>query len=191
VKSFTIYEEYFDLITLLPTIEEQQELLFKITQYMFDNKNPKLNDSQMKIFKNLKRPLDKSKIKSKATSKQNQNEIKTKSKTNQKENTSNDVNVNVNGNVKNNKFIKPSIEEIKEYCNERKNGIDANAFYDFYESKGWKVGNQSMKNWKACIRTWEQRNKKQDNVPEWFETNIETTKGAEDLELKELIEKYE
>ena len=192
MKSFTIYEEYFDLITILPTKEEQQDLLYKIAEYMFCNKKPELNDKQMKIFKNLKRPLDKSKTKSKATSKQNQNEIKTKSKTNQKENTSNDVNVNVNGNViKNkNKFIKPSIEEIQKYCNERKNGIDANNFYDFYESKGWKVGNQSMKDWKACIRTWEKRSKKKEDLPDWWDKEI-TKEEFNDDEIKELVNKYE
>ena len=57
------------------------------------------------------------------------------------------------------RFSKPSLEEVKEYCEQRKNGINPQHFIDFYESKGWKVGNQSMKDWKACVRTWEQRNK--------------------------------
>lgn len=57
------------------------------------------------------------------------------------------------------KFIKPTVEEIREYCNERKNNIDAEYFYDFYESKGWYVGKNKMKNWKACVRTWEKDDK--------------------------------
>lgn len=57
------------------------------------------------------------------------------------------------------RFVKPTLEQIKEYCLTRKNNIDAQHFMDFYESKGWKVGNQPMKDWKACVRTWEQRNK--------------------------------
>lgn len=57
------------------------------------------------------------------------------------------------------RFVKPTLEEVKEYCLNRKNNIDAQQFIDFYESKGWKVGNQPMKDWKACVRTWEQRNK--------------------------------
>ena len=57
------------------------------------------------------------------------------------------------------RFVKPTLEEVKEYCLNRKNNIDAQQFIDFYESKGWKVGNQHMKDWKACVRTWEQRNK--------------------------------
>lgn len=54
-------------------------------------------------------------------------------------------------------FAKPTIEEIQNYCLERKNKVDSHKFFDFYESKGWKVGNATMKNWQACVRTWEQR----------------------------------
>src|SRR5574344_1452932 len=56
-------------------------------------------------------------------------------------------------------FEKPTVEEITAYCSERKNGIDPQAFFDFYESKGWKVGAVKMKDWRACVRTWEQRHK--------------------------------
>lgn len=57
----------------------------------------------------------------------------------------------------NKKFAKPTVEEVQSYCDERKNGINAQAFVDYYEAKGWKVGNTPMKNWKAAVRTWEQR----------------------------------
>lgn len=55
------------------------------------------------------------------------------------------------------KFSKPTLEEINQYCLERNNGINAEAFYDFYESKDWYVGKNKMKDWKACVRTWERR----------------------------------
>lgn len=57
------------------------------------------------------------------------------------------------------KFIKPTPEIIQKYCDERNNGISGDEFYDFYNSKGWKIGNSSMKDWKSAIRTWE-RNRK-------------------------------
>lgn len=57
------------------------------------------------------------------------------------------------------RFTKPTVDEIAAYCSERKNNIDAQAFYDFYESKGWRVGNQPMKDWKASVRTWERRSR--------------------------------
>ena len=63
------------------------------------------------------------------------------------------------------KFKKPTIEEIKDYCIERNNGINAEAFYDFYESKDWYVGKNKMKDWKACVRTWEKREKEQPKQP--------------------------
>lgn len=52
-------------------------------------------------------------------------------------------------------FTPPTEEEVKAYCLERKNNVDAQRFVDFYASKGWKVGNQPMKDWRAAVRTWE------------------------------------
>lgn len=55
------------------------------------------------------------------------------------------------------RFSKPTIEEVRAYCLERKNNVDPEQFVDFYSAKGWKVGNSPMKDWKACVRTWEKR----------------------------------
>lgn len=56
------------------------------------------------------------------------------------------------------RFIKPSLEEIRAYCQNRQNGVDAERFFDYYESKGWRVGKSPMKDWKAAVRTWEKNN---------------------------------
>lgn len=69
--------------------------------------------------------------------------------------------------VKAKAFTIPTIDEIKEYCKERKNNVDAEKFFDYYESKGWLVGKTKMKNWQAAIRNWEKNsfdnnNKKQE-----------------------------
>lgn len=53
------------------------------------------------------------------------------------------------------RFVKPTLEEVEAYCIERNNGIDPQRFIDYYESNGWKVGKNPMKDWKAAIRTWE------------------------------------
>jgi hypothetical protein len=58
-----------------------------------------------------------------------------------------------------NKFEPPTVEEVRAYCESRKNGIDAEQFVAFYGSKGWRVGNQSMKDWKQAVITWEKRRK--------------------------------
>lgn len=68
--------------------------------------------------------------------------------------------------IKNSHFVPPSIKEVQAYCKERNNGIDAEAFIAFYDSKGWKVGNQPMKNWKSAIITWEKREKKTPTKPQ-------------------------
>jgi uncharacterized phage protein (TIGR02220 family) len=151
MNGFTIYKEYYELITLL-TEREQQELLLAITKFMFEDVEPTLNDKQTKIFNNLRRPLEKSKKRSKCGSitksnenqeenetkvKENQKEIKIKSNENQKENenkTHQDVNVivNVNDNVDVN-VKKISLEEIKgivEYLN-----IKSNSHYKYSTDK--------------------------------------------------------
>ena len=151
MNGFTIYKEYYELITLL-TEREQQELLLAITKFMFEDFEPTLNDKQTKIFNNLRRPLEKSKKRSKCGSitksnenqeeneieaKENQKEIKIKSNENQKENenkTHQDVNVivNVNDNVDVN-VKKISLEEIKgivEYLN-----IKSNSHYKYSTDK--------------------------------------------------------
>lgn len=151
MNGFTIYKEYYELITLL-TEREQQELLLAITKFMFEDIEPTLNDKQTKIFNNLRRPLEKSKKRSKCGSitksnenqkeneieiKENQKEIKIKSNENQKENenkTHQDVNVivNVNDNVDVN-VKKISLEEIKgivEYLN-----IKSNSHYKYSTDK--------------------------------------------------------
>ena len=53
------------------------------------------------------------------------------------------------------RFCPPTLEEIMNYCEERKNLVDAERFFDFYSSKGWMVGKNKMKDWKAAVRTWE------------------------------------
>ena len=62
----------------------------------------------------------------------------------------------------NKKFIPPTIDEVSAYCKERKNGIDAQSFINFYQSKGWMIGKNKMKDWRAAVRTWE-RNKNTNN----------------------------
>lgn len=54
-------------------------------------------------------------------------------------------------------YIRPSLDEVKAYCKERNNGVDADRWYNYYSANGWKVGKNPMKDWKAAVRTWEQK----------------------------------
>ena len=58
-------------------------------------------------------------------------------------------------NDKNDIFIPPTLEEVVSYCKERNNSVDPQKWYDFYSAKGWMIGKNKMKDWKAAVRTWE------------------------------------
>lgn len=79
--------------------------------------------------------------------------------------------------TKRKRFEKPTLSEIKEYCIERNNNVDAQHFYDYYESNGWKVGKNSMKNWQAAVRTWE-KNSYTNTTKQTKKTNTEQTLDA-------------
>lgn len=75
--------------------------------------------------------------------------------------------------TKRKRFEKPTLSQITQYCLERNNNVNAEQFFDYYESNGWKVGKNAMKDWKACVRTWERngydkpikkKNNKQDTL---------------------------
>lgn len=91
----------------------------------------------------------------------------------------NDINKNdTSVSQKGKRFTRPSVEDVRAYCQERKNGIDPEAFIDHYEAKGWLIGKQPMKDWRAAVRTWERSrsitpsdvpalNTSAQQVPEW------------------------
>ena len=86
--------------------------------------------------------------------------------------------------TKRKRFEKPSISEIEQYCMERNNNIDASQFYDYYESNGWKVGKNSMKDWKAAVRTWERS--------EYRKSNSKKNSKEDAISVvRELMEEYE
>ena len=57
--------------------------------------------------------------------------------------------------VKRPRFVPPTLDEVCAYCQERKNNVDPQLWWDFYQSKGWYVGDHTMKDWRAAVRTWE------------------------------------
>lgn len=81
-------------------------------------------------------------------------------------------------------FISPTVEEVTAYCRERDNFIDPQHFIDYYEARNWMLGKTKMKDWKAAIRTWEQRNKK----PGATISRHATKEDEEDL--KRIMDKY-
>lgn len=59
------------------------------------------------------------------------------------------------------RFTPPTVDEVREYCFERGNSVDPQRFVDYYTSNGWMVGKNKMKDWKAAVRNWEQKDKPQ------------------------------
>ena len=79
--------------------------------------------------------------------------------------------------TKRKRFEKPTLSEVKAYCIERGNKVDAQHFFDYYESNGWRVGKNSMKNWQAAVRTWE-KNSYTSTTKQTKKTNTEQTLDA-------------
>lgn len=78
-------------------------------------------------------------------------------------------------------FVPPTLDEVKAYCNEKGYKVNPERFVAFYASKGWKVGNQSMKDWRAAVVSWEQR-RKEEAVP----TNQDSANDVGDVFSKAL-----
>jgi len=83
--------------------------------------------------------------------------------------------------IHNKYFNKPTIFEVQDYCTLRNNNIDAEAFIDFYESKGWMVGKNKMKDWKSAVRTWERREVKKPKTMSKLDAQINAWEEAKKL----------
>ena len=68
-------------------------------------------------------------------------------------------------NVSKKKFEPPTVDDVRAYCQERNNSVDPQTFVDFYSSKGWMVGKNHMKDWKAAVRTWEKSSRQSREAP--------------------------
>jgi hypothetical protein len=77
------------------------------------------------------------------------------------------------GKQKAKRFVKPTVEEVREYCQDRGNTVDPETFVNFYESKGWVVGKSPMKDWKAAVRNWE-RSRTETTPPQETYSSFET-----------------
>lgn len=123
----------------------------------FENEKPMVSESENQRFENEKpnnKENNKEKVKVKVKEKENEKvKEKEKVKANEKEKKE-------SGGEPHSSFVPPSVDEVIDYCLERNNSVDAQAFIDFYTSKGWMIGKTKMRDWKAAVRTWESRDKK-------------------------------
>ena len=186
------------LFKILENDEERGQLIMAIIDYVSLGTLPSGNHSRSFIgaFEIMKEQLDKDadkyqkviekkreagKLGWQATAKQ----MASKCQADAEHVSADNVNVNDNDNVndvisnditisasaqseKKKRFVKPTVEEVMAYCQERGNTVDAETFVNFYESKGWMVGKNHMKDWKSAVRTWEQSRKGEPKPQETF-----------------------
>ena len=81
-------------------------------------------------------------------------------------------------------FVKPTVEEIAAFCKEKKYNVNAQQFFNYYESNGWKIGRNAMKSWQAAVQNWNTREKANNKAAGTMWANNSTdadTAGYEDL----------
>ena len=81
--------------------------------------------------------------------------------------------------AKSKRFVKPTLNDLEHYCIERNNKVDIQKFFNYYESNGWKVGKNPMKDWRAAVRTWEKNTK--DETKSKVEQSLNTWQEARQM----------
>lgn len=187
-ESFVFYASFYEAIKELPD-NTQLELYTAICKYSLYGELPELSPISKALFTAIKPNIDKAAARyvasvengkkggrPKTQHKPNENPEKPSDNLNQTQHKPNenlnvylDDNVNVYANdviesiaakPQRSRFTPPTLAEVQAYCHERNNGIDAEQFIAFYDSKGWKIGGNKMKDWKAAVITWEKRERK-------------------------------
>ena len=171
-EQMTFYRSYWEAVKRLRKSADRLSALEAILAYALDGEELDRTDAADAIFVLVKPLLDAAARKSKGgkttsraeedndkitgrVDEESDNNIKNKKKNNIK------VKNNMLDNNARTRFTPPTLDEVIAYCQERGNSVDAERFVSFYESNGWKVGKNPMKDWRAAVRTWERDNRPQ------------------------------
>ena len=177
---FTFYASFFDAVSRIKKKADRADAYDAICAYALREEDPdfsKMSDAAQIAFLLIRPNLDSSRRKAKsgkdggskkangkqngskqeANCKQEEDESEKKKEKEKEGEIENECYppTPLSGGAKAKRFIPPTVDEVASYCQERGNGIDPEAFVDFYASKGWMVGKNPMKDWKAAVRTWE------------------------------------
>ena len=177
MESFVFYRSFADALEDLPA-EQFKEVMMALCAYGLDGTMPELEDpTSMAMLKLMKPQIDANQKRREAGRRgadsrwqamaNDSNPMASDSTPMANDSKPCDAMPNVNVKEKDTKvsqkkssaFHRPTVDEIGAYCVERMNNVDPQRFFDFYEAKGWRVGSQPMKDWKACVRTWEKRDR--------------------------------
>lgn len=186
--SITMFESFY-LAGQDMSVEDRVKFYEAIMEYGFYGREPELEGMINTVFKAIRPVLDRSKDaringKKGGRPKKTENdekevkrvvlttletERKGKERNGKDTDTEKDTEKERKRSGESSRFAPPSLDDVTAYCTERGNNIDPQRFIDYYQSNGWKVGKNPMKDWKAAVRTWEKRDaspKNADNITE-------------------------
>lgn len=161
--SVLFYRSFYDAVKNLPA-EEFKKSVQAILEYGLNDEEPQTDGIEKTVFLLTKPQIDANNRRyenGKRGGKPKLNQIvsekepscdQTITKPEPKENVKEKVKEKVKDNIK--RFAPPTLDEVRTYCQEKGYAVDAERFVDFYESKGWYVGKNKMKDWKAAVRNW-------------------------------------
>lgn len=181
------YRAFYDYIKEFPK-EVRLKMYDAIFKYAFEETIPELKGEEKGLFNLMKFHIDisnqsyKSGVKGGRPRKEKSNDDESKDIENNEQKVDSWDNTVLKEKKKSKRFVPPTAEEVNAYCRERKNNIDGQYFVDFYTSKGWKIGSQSMKDWRAAVRTWERNNKFRNNDREKEEAKNKEYEEKQKLE---------
>ena len=194
-KSFTFFGSFCDALSRIKNKTARCDAYDAIIRYALNGTEPDLDsmaDAAALAFIMAKPVLDSSRKKAEAgriggSSKTEANASNAEANTKRDRDRDREGILKESTKEKQPRFQAPTVDQVREYCRERKNNVDPQRFVSHYEAVGWKIGKNPMKDWKAAVRTWE-RNEEPKKKPSnyWGEQpKASTIKSAYQRALEE------
>ncbi len=199
-ETVLFYKSFYDAIKCIPDKDVQADALMAIISYGLTGEPPDCDGLAKAIFCMAKPQIDANRKRfengakgGRSKAKSNQTETKAEPKPNQ---TETKAEAKEKGerrkekgdiekiNKKESHFVPPTAQEVKEYCRVQELTVDADAFIDFYASKGWMVGKNKMKDWKAACRNWSRSNRTSSKSSNSFRNFEQRDLDFDDLEAQ-------
>ena len=188
---FQYYETFENVLEKIKDIEEREWLRKVIIQYGLHGTAPEsFNSEALEIAWTISKDLIDQQIHRREVNAANRAGKKAEPETN-KENLAAEPQPEEKpaqeiqqGKPKRKNFVKPTVEEIAAFCKEKKYNVNAQQFFSYYESNGWKIGRNAMKSWQAAVQNWNTREKANNKAAGTMWENNSTdadTAGYEDL----------
>ena len=164
-KVFTNMMRYFDQDAELIEMDSIEALAFNVLKVNVDDSIAEYAETSRQNRENVNKRWQYERIRSNTTDTKIEDRSQKTEDRSQKE--------SIADKPQRSRFIPPTVAEVEAYCQERNNGLDAQRFVDFYTANGWKVGKNTMKDWKAAVRTWENRDQDKKQIDnDWMKEKV-------------------